>query len=77
MSAVERRGAIECEVNDDGVGFDTRRAFTTGRGRLHFGLDSIAERVRLAGGEFRVDSAPGGGTRVSIRVPVAAGDERD
>lgn len=73
VSVVERRGRIECEVSDDGVGFDADRVLASDRLRLHFGLDAIAERLRLAGGEFAIDSAPGKGTRLVMAVPVTHG----
>jgi PAS domain S-box-containing protein len=61
--------ALEVEVVDDGIGFDqaaTREhAIRTG----HIGLRSMAERVEAAGGQLRIDSAPGLGARVRITVP--------
>jgi two-component system, NarL family, sensor histidine kinase UhpB len=70
VSVVERRGVIECEVADDGVGFDVEHVRTLDRVRLHFGLDALAERLRLAGGDLVIDSGPGRGTRVRMSVPV-------
>jgi signal transduction histidine kinase len=54
------------EVVDDGVGFESGRA-------VGFGLTGMRDRVHEAGGELDVASVPGQGTRVSVRVPVAAG----
>jgi PAS domain S-box-containing protein len=65
----ERDGWLAGSVADDGRGFDAAAATRRTGVSLHFGLDGAAERLRLAGGEFRVDSAPGGGTRVSFRMP--------
>jgi PAS domain S-box-containing protein len=72
VSAVERRRRIECEVIDDGIGFDAARVLASDRLRLHFGLDAIAERLRLAGGEFTIDTRPGRGTRLRMAVPASA-----
>jgi signal transduction histidine kinase len=36
---------------------------------LHLGLDTMIERVRAAGGEVTIDSAPGAGTTVHFAVP--------
>ncbi len=69
VTAVERRGTIHCEVTDDGVGFDTDRVLASERVRLHFGLDAMGERLRLAGGELEVRSTPGRGTRLVMSVP--------
>lgn len=49
-------------VADDGRGFDS--ASVSG-----FGLRGMDERVQLLGGSVDVDSAPGRGTRVLVRIP--------
>ncbi|MGK5641459.1 sensor histidine kinase [Streptomyces sp. URMC 126] len=57
-------------VRDNGVGFDPRVV----RDRLragHIGLASHYVRVESAGGRFTVDSAPGAGTTVEVRLPTA------
>jgi len=38
----------------------------------HFGLQMMRERVESVGGELELDSRPGQGTRVVIRVPLAS-----
>jgi eukaryotic-like serine/threonine-protein kinase len=61
-------GVAHLEVADDGAGFDpasVRRA--TG-----LGLASLEERARLLGGDCRIASAPGAGTRIAVRVPLLA-----
>jgi len=50
-------------VTDDGVGFVSTAEH---RG---FGLTGIRERVKVLGGNCRIDSNPGHGTRVSVDVP--------
>jgi two-component system, NarL family, sensor histidine kinase DegS len=56
------------EIGDDGVGFDPERAPRATASA--FGLASMRERAEVLGGTFRVDSAPGAGTRISVRVPL-------
>lgn len=59
---------IELEVRDDGSGFDPARreaALLDG----HLGLASSEQRVRSAGGELIVSSAPGHGTTVQAVLP--------
>jgi two-component system sensor histidine kinase UhpB len=56
-------GSLELRVRDDGRGFDER-----GR-RRGLGLDGMAERARLVGGELTIDSIPGSGTELVMRVP--------
>ena len=60
--------AIRLVVTDDGVGFDPGSA--GGNGGL--GLVSMRERLHLVGGTIGIDSSPGKGTRVEVRVPVSA-----
>ncbi|MGI9082362.1 MAG: sensor histidine kinase [Thermoleophilaceae bacterium] len=57
-------GATELRVRDDGGGFEP--AAIRGDG---LGLDGMAERARLVGGELDVRSAPGAGTEVTMRLP--------
>ncbi len=62
---------VELEVRDDGRGFDpSRRAAALLEG--HIGLASSEQRVRSAGGELVVSSAPGSGTTVQATLPLAA-----
>jgi len=59
---------IELEVRDDGAGFDPgRRELALRDG--HVGLASSEQRVRSAGGELTVTSAPGSGTVVQAVLP--------
>jgi two-component system sensor histidine kinase UhpB len=59
-------------IADDGVGFQAPEdpAALVNSGRL--GLVGIYERARLFGGRAEIDSAPGRGTVVTIRIPVTA-----
>jgi len=57
-------GRLAIEVEDFGAGFDVDEI--TGEG---LGLFGLRERVRLAGGQCSIDSVPGRGTRVSVRLP--------
>ena len=60
---------LRIEIEDDGQGFDpgARR-----EDRPHYGLLGIRERAELLGGVAIIDSAPGHGTRVEVRVPLPA-----
>jgi signal transduction histidine kinase len=58
-------------VEDDGTGFDTS-VLRNGNNGTGFGLPSVVERLRLFGGRLTVDSAPGHGTRCTVRVPLTA-----
>jgi two-component system, NarL family, sensor histidine kinase UhpB len=58
-------GRIAIEVRDDGRGL-ARRAGDEGHG-----LPGIERRIRKLGGEHRIDSPPGQGTRLAATVPLA------
>ncbi len=57
-------------VADNGVGFDVAAYRAQPPGRRHLGLVSMEERAALVGGRLEVDSAPGRGTTVTVRVPL-------
>jgi signal transduction histidine kinase len=60
-------GELRVWVRDDGVGF-APGAPHGGNGN-GFGLLSLSERARLAGGALQIESAPGAGTRVGVTIP--------
>jgi two-component system, NarL family, sensor kinase len=60
----QRGGVLRLGVRDDGDGFDP-----TARAPGCFGLVGMAERARLVGAALEVQSSPGSGTRVTVRVP--------
>jgi len=61
---------LVAEVEDDGRGF--RAAGRATRPPRGLGLLGMRERAGIAGGSLAVDSAPGAGTRIALRVPVGA-----
>jgi signal transduction histidine kinase len=58
--------ALEATVRDDGAGFTL--GAQQGPGEGHFGLSVMRERAERLGGTVRVESAPGQGTAVYVRV---------
>jgi signal transduction histidine kinase len=66
VSLGQAGGFIHLEVRDDGVGFDPNNATKEG----HLGLRLVQETVVDAGGQLRIDSAPGQGTRVDGSLPL-------
>ena len=60
---------VQLEVNDNGAGFDVEE--TKGNG---LGLVSMQERVHFVHGELFVESEPGKGTRIIVRIPLIAAD---
>jgi two-component system sensor histidine kinase UhpB len=69
-----RPSALHVLIEDDGRGFDAgaiRRASAEG---VCLGLSGMRERAALLGGSVAVDARPGGGTRVSVSLPLAEDD---
>jgi signal transduction histidine kinase len=64
-----RRSAIEVRIADDGMGFEVERALAKAAQRGRLGLVGIAERVRMLGGTFQVESRPGGPTSLKFTLP--------
>jgi signal transduction histidine kinase len=67
VSLTTTADSVELIVVDDGVGF-----VVSERARTGLGLRSIQERVRFMRGTVNVDSHPGEGTKVLVRIPVVA-----
>jgi PAS domain S-box-containing protein len=61
---------LSIEISDEGKGFDRRKV-----SEKRYGLVGIRDRARILGGECEVESRPGAGTRVLVRLPLAGGDE--
>jgi PAS domain S-box-containing protein len=67
--AAQDDGGVTLVIEDDGRGFDPDLAPAG-----HFGLIGMRERADMIGAAFRVDSEPGGGTRIVVIAPVARSD---
>jgi signal transduction histidine kinase len=59
---------IRFEVRDNGRGFEPAGPFPG-----HLGLHSMQERVTKVGGVLMIESVPGQGTRVDVRLPMVPG----
>src|SRR5215203_3479537 len=64
-----RDGKLRGLVEDDGEGFDPE-ALAKAMPSWGVGLRSMRERAEMLGGTVHVDSEPGAGTRVELRVPL-------
>jgi two-component system sensor histidine kinase DegS len=54
-------------IEDNGKGFQMEEVIGK---RLHFGLQTMRERVEGVGGKFAVETSPGRGTRVIVHLPL-------
>jgi signal transduction histidine kinase len=57
---------MQIVVADDGVGFDPAEPHPG-----HLGQHTMADRAAHTGGQLRVESSPGAGTRVKVTAPLA------
>jgi signal transduction histidine kinase len=64
-------GEVRLIVEDDGRGFDLDETAVRVRNERRLGLAGIRERVALVGGSVSVESSPGKGTALFVRLPVA------
>jgi two-component system sensor histidine kinase UhpB len=63
-------GRLQGQVIDDGRGFEVAAALERSRRQRRMGLDTMLERLLLAGGSVDVSSVPGSGTVVSFELPL-------
>ncbi|TEU01359.1 MAG: HAMP domain-containing protein [Anaerolineales bacterium] len=59
---------LEITIGDDGRGFDTENP--SNDDQPHFGLAIMRERAEGVGASFHLDTEPGSGTRVTVRLPL-------
>lgn len=68
ISTYREPGRIVIAVCDDGMGFDTKQAFSDGRS--HVGIENARTRLQMmCGGTLTIDSVPGQGTTAAIVIP--------
>jgi len=58
---------LSLQVADDGCGFEPEGVFTSRNG--NFGIIGMRERAERLGGQLRLESGPGRGTRLYVTVP--------
>ncbi len=55
-------------IEDDGIGFNSE--ILEDKESEHFGLKNLKERVRVLRGKFIIDSKPGQGTKIVVKIPL-------
>lgn len=65
-----RRDYINLSIEDDGTGFNVRRTMTNEDDINGLGLMGIKERAKLVDGEAAIESRPGHGTRIFVKIPI-------
>jgi two-component system NarL family sensor kinase len=77
VTLISQPHEVRLAVRDNGRGFDARRAIGESgaagaggdRSRGGLGIASMRERLRAHSGELQLESAPGHGTHVEVRLP--------
>jgi signal transduction histidine kinase len=71
IDVYEDNAAVIASVEDDGKGFDVASTLAAYASRGSLGLLQMRESARLIGAQLTLDSSPGQGTRVHLRIPFA------
>jgi signal transduction histidine kinase len=66
-------GHLALSVSDDGLGFEAPDLPDAMVRQGHLGLMGIQERAILYGGQMALESEPGNGTQLSVRLPYPVG----
>ncbi len=75
---LERRGNDALlVVEDDGSGFDVESLLRLPVAERRLGLMGMRERAELLGGTLNIESSPGAGASVFVRIPIGAAAEQE
>ncbi|NMB01627.1 MAG: histidine kinase, partial [Firmicutes bacterium] len=66
------RQHISVVVQDDGIGFDVASVQEKLKSGKHYGLLSMQSRVSVLGGSMSLNSQPGKGAKVLVKIPLRA-----
>jgi len=72
FTAIQDGRELEIRIVDNGVGFDPLAQSGDAAGSRGMGLSAMALRCRMIGAEMTMDSEPGKGTRLTLRLPCPA-----
>lgn len=70
LALVQTDQVAHLMIRDDGRGFDPALSSESGESESGWGLIGMKERVSLVGGRLDLVTSPGGGTEISIRIPL-------
>jgi signal transduction histidine kinase len=66
----KQNGTLLAAIADEGPGFDMNAISSNYNARGSLGMVNMQDRARLVDGQLNLESAPGRGTRVTLRVPL-------
>lgn len=70
IDVYDEADAVVAVVEDDGSGFDVAEVLRSYASRGSLGLLQMRESARLIGAQLSIDSSPGNGTRIRLRIPI-------
>ena len=75
ISLEKKANAVCLTVADDGIGFNYEQPLVHRRkeDKLKLGLLGLRERIELLGGKMTVNTAPGRGTKLIVKLPIKRG----
>lgn len=69
LQLIPQETHVVVSVEDDGHGFDPATAHGDANREAHLGLVSMQERAQLIDADLEIQSAPGQGSRIALRIP--------
>jgi signal transduction histidine kinase len=69
VSVAMDAAGVKAQIVDDGRGFDVERTLVSAARGGRLGLAGMYERVRLLGGQCRIESRPGGPSEIAVTIP--------
>jgi PAS domain S-box-containing protein len=72
-----RRHELVLVIEDDGVGFETEKTRGVSESGRGLGLIGMRERAAIIDGSIEIESSPGKGTTVFVRVPIIQREVRN
>jgi PAS domain S-box-containing protein len=70
---LRQRAFVQLTINDDGIGFDPDYHAARRKGKGGLGLLSMRERATYVGGDFKIKSVRGAGTKIEVLIPLPPG----
>lgn len=70
VQVVQQGSTLIATIRDEGPGFDVNAVSSNYTERGSLGMVNMQDRARLVEGTLNVESAPGRGTRITLRVPI-------
>ena len=71
--SLRQRAFIQLTIHDDGIGFDPEQHAARRKGMGGLGLLSMRERATYVGGDFKIKSVRGAGTKIEVLIPLPPG----